>query len=333
MEGAETMLSNPTVPKRTTEEYIILTLSGVSCLGVFPFAILRFIQQDWAVAILDIFAVLAMAILFCYVFITHKTKNPARVLAFLALAVVFLTVALKGSQQLMWIYPALTAIFFLIPANIAALFSGVVLVALGFVIRHELTLFLALEFYISAIATLVFIYAFSDRMRKQQQQLTVLATKDPLTSAGNRRAMEQKLLEIIAFQKRDQRFPASLIIMDLDNFKKVNDIHGHAKGDDILLAFVETINQRIRATDYLYRFGGEEFVVIAENTSLKEAINLAEDLRNTVEKNDWLAKHSVTISVGTAKYEPHETACDWLSRADSAMYQAKVQGRNSCCVA
>lgn len=327
------MITHSEPSKRSIEESIILTLSGVSSVGVMPFTVLRFMQSDWAVAFLDLFAVLALGSLFIYVYRTHKTELPARILAFLSMFIVFVTILLKGIGQLMWIYPALTAIFFLLPANIAALYSISILIAIGYVLRDQLTLFISLEFYISAIATLLFSYAFSDRMRKQQLQLTELATKDPLTDAGNRRAMEQKLLEVIAFQRREQNFPASLILMDLDNFKKVNDEFGHAKGDDILKVFVNTIKNRIRSTDKLYRFGGEEFVIIAENTPLKDAILLAEELRSSVEKEGWLAKHKVTISVGTAKYEPHETAFEWLGRADRAMYQAKELGRNSCCVA
>ncbi|MBU2879424.1 MULTISPECIES: GGDEF domain-containing protein [Alteromonadaceae] len=321
------------IKKRSAEESIILTLSGASTIGVLPFAIYRIMEQDWAVACLDLFAVFAIGSLFVYVYRTHQTLIPGRILAFVAMFVVFVTILLKGISQLMWIFPALTAIFFLLPANMAAIYSLVILLSIGYVLREQLTVFLALEFYVTAIATLLFSYAFADRMRKQQQQLTELATSDPLTGAGNRRAMEEKLLDVIAFQRREQSLPVSLILMDLDNFKKVNDAYGHAKGDDILKAFVETIEKRIRSTDKLYRFGGEEFVIIAENTPLKDAIKLAEQFRFAIENEGWLAKHNITISVGTAKYEPHETAFEWLGRADRAMYQAKDLGRNNCCVA
>ncbi len=327
------MINQYSTPSRSTEEYIILTLSGVTCVCILPFAIYRITIGDWAIAVLDIFAVIISAILFTYVYRTHKTKIPSQILAFLSMSVVFGTIILKGSAQILWIYPALTAIFFLLPANVAAIFSAVVLISIGVVLRNELTLFFTIEFYVSAVATLIFSYAFADRMRKQQEQLTELATKDPLTEAGNRRAMEQKLLDIIAFQRRDQSKPSSLILMDLDKFKDINDNYGHAMGDDILVAFVQNIQGRIRATDRLYRFGGEEFVVVADNTPFKDAIGLAEELRLSVEKDGWLAQHNVTISVGTAKYEPFETAFEWLGRADRAMYQAKEQGRNNCCIA
>lgn len=327
------MINNRTSPDRSTEEYIILTLSCVTCMGILPFAIYRLIIGDWAVAILDMFAVVTAGALYCYVYRTHSTRKPAQILAFLSMFVAFSTIVLKGSEQLLWIYPALTAIFFLLPANFAALLSTVVLIGIGAVLRNELNLFITIQFYVSAIATLIFSYAFADRMRKQQEQLTELATKDPLTDANNRRAMEQKLLDIIAFQRRDQSKPASLILMDLDKFKDVNDHYGHARGDDILVAFVKNIQNRIRATDRLYRFGGEEFVVIAENTPLKDAMGLAEELRVSVEQDGWLAQHKVTISIGTAKYAPDETAFEWLGRADKAMYQAKEHGRNICRIA
>ena len=327
------MINHQPTASRNAEEYIILTLSGVTCVGVFPFAIYRLTIGDWAVAALDIFASLFAGVLFYYVYRTHNTRRPSQILAFLSMSVVFCTIALKGSGQLLWIYPALTAIFFLLPANMAAILSTVVLIAIGVVLKNELTLFIATEFYVSAIATLIFSYAFADHMRKQQQQLSELATKDPLTNAGNRRAMEQKLLEIIAFQRRDQSIPASLILMDLDKFKGINDKYGHATGDDILVAFVENIQNRIRSTDKLFRFGGEEFVVIADNTSLTDAMGLAEALRLSIANDGWLAKHQLTISVGTAKYEPFETAFEWLGRADKAMYQAKEKGRNTCCIA
>ncbi|GAB2687201.1 GGDEF domain-containing protein [Aliiglaciecola aliphaticivorans] len=321
------------IKKRSAEESIILTLSGASSIGVLPFAIYRFLESDWAVACLDLFAVLALGSLFIYVYRTHNTQLPGRILAFVSMFVVFVTILLKGISQLMWIFPALTAVFFLLPANMAAIYSMLILFSIGYVLREQLTVFLALEFYVTAIATLLFSYAFSDRMRKQQQQLTELATCDPLTGAGNRRAMEQKMLEVIALQRKEHNSPVSLILMDLDNFKKVNDAYGHAKGDDILRVFVETLENSIRSSHDLYRFGGEEFVVIADNTPLKEAITLAEELRLAIEKEGWLAEHKITISIGTAKYSPHETAFEWLGRADRAMYQAKGLGRNNCCVA
>lgn len=319
--------------KRSTEEYIILALSGGAFLAIFPFAIYRIYISDWVIAILDTVAVIGTALLFNYVRKTGNTETPGKILAYLCLIVVFITIVLKGSQQLLWIYPALTASFFLLTPYVAAVFSAIILILIGMVIWSEVTLFTAIEFYVSALATLIFSYAFADRMRYQHKQLVHLATKDPLTGAGNRRAMEQKLMEMMSHQRRNQDTPASLIIMDLDEFKKINDLHGHSVGDEILVEFVQTLESRIRSSDSLYRFGGEEFVVIAENTELSDGTKLAEQLRCSVSSSEVLKKYEVTISVGTAQFLKCETAFEWLGRADKAMYQAKDAGRNTCCVA
>lgn len=319
--------------KRSAEEYIILALSGATALSLFPFALFRILNADWAIATLDSLAVLVAAGLFVYVLRYRETKASGWIMVGLCLTALVMTIALKGVAQLMWVYPALTAIFFLLTPRLAVAISAVTLLVIGALLWQQLTFFTATQFYISAGVTLAFSFAFADRMREQHKQLEHLAVRDPLTNAFNRRAMEQRLLDIMAFQRRNQRISASLILMDLDKFKHINDTYGHATGDDILVRFAEVVFQRIRATDQLYRFGGEEFVVIAEDTVPKDAANLAEQLRHAIETDEKLARHGVTISVGTADYRQEETAFEWLGRADRAMYRAKHLGRNACCAA
>lgn len=318
---------------RTTEEYIVLALSGGSFLGVLPFVFMRFANQDWLIGGLDLLAIMVAGGLFVYVWRTHKAKYAGRLLACFCITMVFLTVWVKGAAQTVWIYPALSAIFFLLNTYIAALLCAVLLIAMGVIIWPQLDTFTALQVYVSVLATLAFSYAFADRMRYQQKQLEHLATKDPLTEAGNRRSMEQKLLEIGAHQRRDQDSQSSLILMDIDNFKKLNDNHGHNLGDEMLVELVRTVHKRIRNSDTLFRFGGEEFVVIAENTELQAASALAEHLREAIEQAPALKKYDVTVSVGTAQFQLNETPFEWLGRADRAMYKAKNAGRNTCVVA
>ena len=322
-----------TKPIRTTEEYIILSLSGLTAVSLLPFSILRFINTEWSIALLDSGAVIGSAALFLHVFKTHETRLPGKIMAGICLLVLILTVQLKGPGQLNWAYPALTAVFFLISPKTAAFLCSSCLVVLGLMIWSQISLVQGLTFFISSFATITFVYAFADRMRKQQLQLMHMATKDPLTEAGNRRAMEQKLLDMMAFHRRNTKVPASLILMDLDKFKLINDEFGHNVGDEILVEFVRIIDDRIRESDSLYRFGGEEFVVIAESTGLADGLSLAEELRSSVENSGMMKKYKVTISVGTAQYQPSETAFEWLGRADKAMYLAKDAGRNVCCVA
>lgn len=318
---------------RTTEEYIVLALSGISCIGVLPFVFMRFAAQDWSIGVVNTLAVLVTGGLFFYVWHTGKSRIPGRILASFCITMVFVTVYIKGATQTVWIYPALSAIFFLLNTYVAALLCAVMLIAMGVIIWPELAPFEALQIYVSVLATLLFSYAFADRMRYQQRQLELLATRDPLTEAGNRRSMESKLMEIGNYQRRGQDCRACLLLMDIDKFKVLNDTHGHGIGDEMLIELVQVVNKRIRNSDSLYRFGGEEFVIIAENTQLSDACVLAEQLREAIEQAPELAKYGVTVSVGTAQFMQGETPFEWLGRADKAMYQAKSDGRNTCRVA
>ena len=319
--------------KRSTEEYIILSLSGFTAAVLSPFVILRVLRNDWTIALLDGAGVLATLILFIHVYRTHRTIVPGRILAFVCVSVLLLTVELKGSEQLYWSYPALTAIFFLLTPKQALLLSAVTLLLIGIMVLDTIGLVQALTFYLSACATVVFSFAFADRMRDQQLQLIQQASKDPLTGAGNRRAMEQKLIDLMSFQRRDADIEASLLMIDIDKFKSINDVHGHAVGDEILVELIRIVTSSIRITDNVYRLGGEEFVIIAEKTPLEDAKNLSEKIRMAVELDQVMKPYNVTISVGTAQYLANESAHEWLGRADKAMYKAKNEGRNICCVA
>ncbi len=319
--------------QRSTEEYVVLALSACTVIAILPFVVMRFLTEDWLVGLLDFGIVSISAAVFIYVLRTGKATFPGRVLACTFIATVFLTVLAKGVAQTVWIYPALSAMFFVLNTYLAAIICLFILVAIGVVIWPQLEPLQAMQIYTTVLATLFFTYAFSNRMRLQQAQLEHIATRDPLTDAGNRRSMEQKLLEIGSYQRRNQDCLASLILMDIDNFKVLNDTYGHALGDEILVELVQALDKRVRSSDSLFRFGGEEFVVIAEHTSLEDASKLAEQLRAAIAKSAKLAKYKVTVSVGTAQFRGNETPFEWLGRADKAMYRAKYFGGNNCRVA
>jgi len=126
---------------------------------------------------------------------------------------------------------------------------------------------------------------------------------------------------------------ASMLLIDLDHFKKVNDVHGHRVGDQILKRVTDIVNLRIRVTDSLYRIGGEEFVVVLEGQDTARAEHLAEQLRTLVHENELVPDRSLTISLGVAELIADETANDWMHRADQALYDAKRAGRNTTSVA
>jgi len=316
--------------ERTTEEYIILSISGTSALCIAPFFFIRAFYADWSIALLDLFVVLSTASLFFYVYSTSKILLARWVLAMLCIGIVLSTIALKGAQQIVWLYPGIICIFFLLKPNQSLIITTTMIGLLGVFLWEQLSYISIVQYVFSTLITLLFSYAFADRMIRQQTLLKELSSKEPLTGAGNRRAMEEKLLETTG-QNNPQN--PSIILIDLDEFKKVNDQYGQSIGDTILRDFVEVVIQILTPEDHLYRFGGEEFVIISHIRNQENTAKLAEQLRRSIEKHSFEQNLRITISLVIAEYKPDETGFEWLGRADKAMYQAKGAGRNLCCIA
>lgn len=179
----------------------------------------------------------------------------------------------------------------------------------------------------------MFSYAFADRMLSQRILLRELSIKDPLTGIRNRRAMEENLLKISSQVRSATYRNISLILIDLDEFKKVNDQYGHSAGDNILRDLANVLSHKLTKDDHLYRFGGEEFVVISHKRNQENTSILAELLRESIDQHRFDQNLHVTISLGIAEYKTDETGFEWLGRADKAMYKAKGAGCNLCCIA
>lgn len=173
---------------------------------------------------------------------------------------------------------------------------------------------------------------FSDITQEEnyKETLETITITDSLTNIGNRRYYNLKIEENIA-QAQRYKFPLSVIMIDIDHFKKINDEHGHAVGDDVLVEYTKLINSMTRKGDVFCRLGGEEFVIIVPYTDIQQAQQLAQKIRRRVEQHKVILP--VTMSFGVAQYVIGEDADRLLSRADKALYQAKEQGRNQVVVA
>ncbi len=154
-----------------------------------------------------------------------------------------------------------------------------------------------------------------------------LSERDGLTGINNRRSFDDKLSELLHAALRYAR-PLSLIMFDIDHFKDINDTYGHETGDAILKGISAAIGESLRATDFFARFGGEEFMIIAPETPLPTAKELAERLRLTVEKRDFKIGRAVTCSFGVTEARPNDEPQSIAHRADTALYEAKNAGRN-----
>lgn len=318
--------------RKSATAYLPLILSAAGGLGVLPFAVLRVAQGNWLAAFVDIVIIAGFLGLGTYVYRTREVRAASIAIAILCVGGVLSTVYVIGPRQIYWVYPALMAVSYLVRPREAIGFALVTIVALLPAILPGKEALATATIIITIIVTSTFAFAFSLITSRQREQLLQLATRDPLTGAGNRRGLDTRLGEIVNRFKRSAE-PTSLLLLDLDHFKAVNDIHGHAVGDQILKRLTEIINLRIRVTDSLYRIGGEEFVIVLDGQDLHRAAHLAEQLRILVDANEIVGDQSVTISLGVAELRDGESPNDWLHRADEALYSAKRAGRNTIALA
>ena len=164
-------------------------------------------------------------------------------------------------------------------------------------------------------------------LAEANERLRDLSEKDPLTMIYNRRKFFEFLDKEIVKAKRYAR-PLSLILLDLDHFKAVNDKHGHNVGDTVLKTTTTIVDSMIRKVDILARYGGEEFVVLTPETGMAEALTLANRMRFAVEQHSHPLVGRVTISVGVAEYFITDSVAAFIDKADRALYDAKNKGRN-----
>ena len=156
------------------------------------------------------------------------------------------------------------------------------------------------------------------------------ALTDPLTGAFNRFSMEGIFSREIELAQRNST-PLSMIVLDIDLFKQVNDSYGHASGDCVLKHLIQCISQCTRNTDMVFRYGGEEFILLLNTTNQKGAKLLAERIRHTVEQTPCMCNSqniTITVSMGISSFTADDTRDSFFERADKALYEAKSSGRN-----
>jgi diguanylate cyclase (GGDEF)-like protein len=164
-----------------------------------------------------------------------------------------------------------------------------------------------------------------------QRKLEFLASHDALTRIFNRYSFNT-ILKNETERSRRYKTPLSMIMLDIDHFKKVNDTYGHRIGDFVLRGVAKAVAARIRGNDMVFRVGGEEFVVLAVESDVDNAANLAGRLRKIIETTDFKEAGFLTISLGVAQYIPEESDESFFRRTDRVMYIAKNEGRNKVVV-
>jgi diguanylate cyclase (GGDEF)-like protein len=160
-----------------------------------------------------------------------------------------------------------------------------------------------------------------------------MAVTDGLTNLFNRKHLDSQLAEEIQRAHRHSR-ELSVLMLDIDNFKTINDAHGHLAGDRVIAGLAHLLRQRLRSDDKLGRYGGEEFCAILPETGLERAATIAETLRTMVATHPFpieTQRLTVTVSIGAAALRPHMQSSDIYRAADEMLYRAKSEGRNKVC--
>lgn len=160
-----------------------------------------------------------------------------------------------------------------------------------------------------------------------QQLLKQHANNDQLTGALNRRVFDQFIQKAVCEFQR-YREPFTLIICDIDHFKKINDDFGHSFGDQVLKQLYQELSKILRSSDNIARWGGEEFAILLPKTGLDIGVNVAEKIREHINNAEFAGQYPVTISIGVSELRIEDKAEDWFERADKALYHAKESGRN-----
>lgn len=179
----------------------------------------------------------------------------------------------------------------------------------------------------SSKARLASLSGINRALQLEARELAGQAYTDLLTGALNRQGLRDLLMK----QWKTPSLlaePSSVMFVDLDHFKKINDQHGHDVGDDVLRSFAAMVRSEVRATDKLVRWGGEEFLIVCPSTDMVSAVSLAQKLRAAMEARHWPAGMQITASFGVTALEESEDIGDSIKRADHALYLAKSNGRN-----
>lgn len=312
----------------------MISLVGlIITLFVTPYGIYRLLSGNLVVGIADLLIVLSSVIAVIYAWRTGDTVRPGQFMAVtFCVGVLIVCFSLK-TNGVFWIYPFLVFIFLLVSPLTAVVLSmlmlGILIVAdllePGMIFQSHYQL---LAFAVTAFISSFFAYVFAYRTQLQRSELKQLASIDSLTGAGNRHTLNAELELAIQLKQRLQT-QFGVILFDLDHFKQINDNYGHRTGDDILVQLVPLISSVLRQSDRVFRYGGEEFLVLLRDINAADLPHLAEKIRLNVERRLLLPDGKpVTLSAGIAMLQPDEDWEQWLHRADMALYQAKNNGRN-----
>lgn len=318
---------------RRSIEMTVMNYCGITTVVVVTgFVFYRYFTGDFAGALINAVIVVMLTSVLVLGQLPRFRQTALIVFGFTISLSALLSAILVSSNGLLWAYLVLWINFLVLPRNFAIGCNLILILTL----TASVELFNSLLHQISwvTVAALIsgFGLVFTNQLREQRRLLSELATLDPLTGAGNRRLMQHDLEKAVAERRRSRR-PATLIVLDLDHFKRINDTYGHEAGDRVLSEFVDVLRDALRTEDGLYRLGGEEFVVLLRDMDTETAKTKLDDLHHRLSGKVAGPDSPLHFSAGAAVLKNGENWSKWLARADNALYEAKRSGRDRLIIA
>src|SRR5947208_6129304 len=306
---------------------ILYGLASAAAVCLLPFSVNAFVQGNngLGAGILSAFLVLAID-----AFAIYLKKSPPIPLILLVVPIAAGTsVSLKvqGFFGALWAYPTVLIFTFSLSRRMANAASILLLLIISALVYHYIDLAYTIRIFVTLTLTIVLANIVLSIIVDLHRRLLDQAIVDPLTGVFNRRHMERCLSDAIERLRRNSA-PTSLLLIDVDRFKSINDQFGHAKGDSVLKGIVSLIEKRSRKLDLLFRIGGEEFMLLLPDTQEAAAAVVAEELRASTAESRLLEDWQVTLSIGVAELRPGESPDSWMKPADDALYAAKRAGRH-----
>jgi diguanylate cyclase len=315
---------------RLTKDFqlAIITLFGaLAAVGITPFAVYRFATGSLLIGFVDAAIVAGILAAVVYAWRTGDTRRSGLALMTVNTSGVVLATALLGYPGLFWSFPALFANYMLVDRAKAVAASALAITTILLLGKGLASPLQSILFAVTAAIASLFAYIFAHRAEMQRQQLEAAAAIDALTGAHNRRVLDDELQIAVQRYARDGA-AAAVLMLDLDHFKAVNDRHGHAVGDQVLVDFSAIVRASTRRIDRFFRYGGEEFVLLLSPASAQSMRSIADKLLARVRSELRCRGEPVTVSIGATTLRPGDDARAWLARADACLYLAKRLGRD-----
>lgn len=275
-----------------------------------------------------LFLFVVTACIDAYAFHNNRPKliNLNIVISTLVLSLL-LTIYYLGASAISWSWPISIALIYVLPTRSAVVFNSIILSFVSvFSFLHQEPA-IAARVSCSLFLTILFTHKIAQHIYRLNDKLVHEAVRDPMTGALNRRQLSTYLQTSIANKKRNN-ISSAILMFDIDHFKHVNDTYGHGVGDEVIKKLVAITNANSRELDLLFRVGGEEFILLIQDTDVKSAKNIAENLRRVIKETQLIEQQPITISIGIATAHEDITTDAWIKHADTALYQAKNAGRN-----